>query len=68
MDLLTWLRARIWPYETALTPAEVGLTVWLEQIRNGVTTVADPGGQHVDAAGRALEAAGDPRLSGPQHP
>jgi 5-methylthioadenosine/S-adenosylhomocysteine deaminase len=21
VDLLTWLRARIWPYETALTPA-----------------------------------------------
>ena len=30
----------------------------LEQIRNGVTTIADPGGQHVDGAGRALERAG----------
>ena len=61
VDLLTWLRARIWPYETALTPAEVELSALacsLEQIRNGVTTVADPGGQHVDAAGRALQAAG----------
>jgi len=61
VDLLTWLRERIWPYEPALTPAEVELSALacaLEQIRNGVTTVADPGGQHVDAAGRALETAG----------
>jgi 5-methylthioadenosine/S-adenosylhomocysteine deaminase len=61
VDLLTWLRARIWPYETALTPAEVELSALacaLEQIRNGVTTIADPGGQHVDAAGRALQTAG----------
>ena len=26
VDLLTWLRARIWPYETALKPAEVELS------------------------------------------
>ena len=30
----------------------------LEQIRNGVTAIADPGGQHVDATGRALKTAG----------
>jgi 5-methylthioadenosine/S-adenosylhomocysteine deaminase len=61
VDLLTWLRGRIWPYEAALDEEDVetsALACALEQIRNGVTTVADPGGQHVDGAGRALERAG----------
>jgi 5-methylthioadenosine/S-adenosylhomocysteine deaminase len=61
VDLLTWLRGRIWPYEAALEEEDVetsALACAVEQIRNGVTTVADPGGQHVDGAGRALERAG----------
>jgi 5-methylthioadenosine/S-adenosylhomocysteine deaminase len=61
VDLLTWLHERIWPYEAALDEEDVetsALACALEQIRNGVTTVADPGGQHVDGAGRALERAG----------
>jgi 5-methylthioadenosine/S-adenosylhomocysteine deaminase len=61
VDLLTWLHDRIWPYEAALTVEDVETSAFacaLEQIRNGVTTVADPGGQHVDGAGRALERAG----------
>jgi 5-methylthioadenosine/S-adenosylhomocysteine deaminase len=61
VDLLTWLRGRIWPYEAALEEEDVetsALACALEQIRNGVTTIADPGGQHVDGAGRALEQAG----------
>lgn len=61
VDLLTWLHERIWPYEAALTEEDVevsALACALEQIRNGVTTIADPGGQHVDGAGRALERAG----------
>jgi 5-methylthioadenosine/S-adenosylhomocysteine deaminase len=61
VDLLTWLRGRIWPYEAALDEDDVetsALACALEQIRNGVTTIADPGGQHVDGAGRALERAG----------
>lgn len=61
VDLLTWLRDRIWPYEAALDEEDVeasALACALEQIRNGVTTIADPGGQHVDGAGRALERAG----------
>lgn len=58
VDLLTWLRDRIWPYEAALTPADAeisALACAAEQIRNGVTLLADPGGQHVDqmAAGIA---------------
>jgi 5-methylthioadenosine/S-adenosylhomocysteine deaminase len=61
VDLLTWLRGRIWPYEAALEEDDVetsALACALEQIRNGVTTIADPGGQHVDGAARALERAG----------
>jgi 5-methylthioadenosine/S-adenosylhomocysteine deaminase len=61
VDLLTWLHDRIWPYEAALSEEDVetsALACALEQIRNGVTTIADPGGQHVDGAGRALERAG----------
>jgi 5-methylthioadenosine/S-adenosylhomocysteine deaminase len=61
VDLLTWLRGRIWPYEAALGEEDVetsALACALEQIRNGVTTVADPGGQQVDGAGRALAQAG----------
>jgi 5-methylthioadenosine/S-adenosylhomocysteine deaminase len=61
VDLLTWLHDRIWPYEAALSEEDVETSAFacaLEQIRNGVTTVADPGGQHVDGAGRALERAG----------
>ena len=61
VDLLTWLHERIWPYEAALGEEDVeasALACALEQIRNGVTTVADPGGQHVDGAARAIERAG----------
>jgi 5-methylthioadenosine/S-adenosylhomocysteine deaminase len=61
VDLLTWLRGRIWPYEAALEEEDVetsALACALEQIRNGVTTIADPGGQHLNGAGRALERAG----------
>jgi len=61
VDLLTWLRDRIWPYEAALEEEDVevsALACALEQIRNGVTTIADPGGQHVAGAARGLERAG----------
>jgi 5-methylthioadenosine/S-adenosylhomocysteine deaminase len=61
VDLLTWLRGRIWPYEAALEEDDVELSALacaVEQIRNGVTTIADPGGQHVAGAARALERVG----------
>jgi 5-methylthioadenosine/S-adenosylhomocysteine deaminase len=61
VDLVTWLHDRIWPYEQALTPDDVeisALACAIEQIRSGTTLVADPGGQHVDAAGRAIDRAG----------
>lgn len=61
VDLLTWLRDRIWPYEAALTPADSeisALACAAEQIRNGVTLLADPGGQHVDAMAAGIERSG----------
>lgn len=61
VDLLTWLRERIWPYESALTEAENELSALLclcELVRSGVTAFCEAGGQHVDAMGRAVEAAG----------
>jgi 5-methylthioadenosine/S-adenosylhomocysteine deaminase len=67
VDLLTWLHDRIWPYEAALAAEDVetsALACALEQIRNGVTTVADPGGQHVDGAARGIERAGIRALLG----
>lgn len=57
VDLLTWLHDRIWPYEAALTEDDAmvsALACAAEQIRSGVTLVADPGGQHVDGMARGL--------------
>lgn len=67
VDLLTWLHGRIWPYEVALTEADCevsALACALEQIRNGCTTLADPGGRHVDGMARGLATAGVRALLG----
>ncbi|MEO8694569.1 MAG: amidohydrolase [Acidimicrobiales bacterium] len=67
VDLLTWLHDRIWPYEAALSEEDCAISAQLcalEQIRNGCTTLADPGGQHVDGMARGLEAAGVRALLG----
>jgi 5-methylthioadenosine/S-adenosylhomocysteine deaminase len=61
VGLLTWLHERIWPYEIGLSEADAELSAALcavEQIRNGCTTVADPGGRHVDGMARGLAAVG----------
>jgi 5-methylthioadenosine/S-adenosylhomocysteine deaminase len=61
VDLLTWLHDRIWPYEAALTEDDAlisALACAAEQIRNGVTLLADPGGQHVDGMARGIAASG----------
>ncbi len=61
VDLLTWLHDRIWPYEIALTEADAEVSAALcaiEQVRSGTTTIADPGGRHVDGMARGLEAVG----------
>ncbi|WP_018123434.1 amidohydrolase [Desulfovibrio oxyclinae] len=61
VDLLTWLHERTWPYERSLTAEDnhvSSLACCLEMIRSGVTCFAEPGGQHVDTMGRAVEQAG----------
>ena len=61
VDLLTWLRDRIWPYDAAHPPADSevsALACAAEQIRNGVTLLADPGGQHVDAMAAGIARSG----------
>ena len=61
VDLLTWLHDRIWPYEASLSEEDCAVSAQLcavEQIRNGCTTLADPGGQHVDGMARGLDTAG----------
>lgn len=57
VDLLTWLRGRIWPYESNLTLEDSyisSLMCGLEQIRSGVTCFAEAGGQHVEGMVRAV--------------
>jgi 5-methylthioadenosine/S-adenosylhomocysteine deaminase len=67
VDLLTWLHGRIWPYEVALDERDCevsALACAIEQIRNGCTLLADPGGRHVDGMARGLAAAGVRALVG----
>jgi 5-methylthioadenosine/S-adenosylhomocysteine deaminase len=57
VDLLVWLRERIWPYESILTEEDSYLSTLLfglEQIRSGVTCFSEAGGQHVNGMGRAV--------------
>lgn len=61
VDLLTWLRDRIWPYESSLTAEDqhvASLLCMAELVRSGVTTFCEAGGQHVDAMGEAVTEAG----------
>ncbi|NCO69375.1 MAG: amidohydrolase family protein, partial [Acidobacteria bacterium] len=49
LQLLPWLRGRIWPYEAALAPAEVGAAASLgiaELLLGGTTAVLDMGTTH----------------------
>ncbi len=61
VDLLTWLHDRIWPYESCMTEDDSyvsTLLCGLEQIRSGVTCIAEPGGQHVSGMARAVSELG----------
>ncbi len=61
VDLLTWLHQRIWPYESNLSEEDSyvsTLLCGLEQIRSGVTCIAEPGGQHVSGMVRAVRELG----------
>lgn len=67
VGLLTWLHERIWPYETALDEADSeisALACAIEQIRNGCTLIADPGGRHVDGMARGIATSGIRALLG----
>lgn len=61
VDLLTWLRKRIWPFESNMDLEDSyisSLACSLELIKSGVTCFAEAGGQHVDGMGRAVTEAG----------
>ena len=61
VDLLTWLHDRIWPYESNMTEEDSYISTLFcsaEQIRAGVTSIAEPGGQFVSGMARAVEEAG----------
>lgn len=61
VDLLTWLRHRIWPYESNLSYENnyiSSLACCGELIRSGVTSFMEAGGQEVGAMAKAVEEIG----------
>ncbi|MCI5480264.1 MAG: amidohydrolase [Lachnospiraceae bacterium] len=61
VDLLTWLHDRIWPYESSMTEEDSYISTLLcalEQIKCGVTSIAEPGGQFVSGMARGIAEAG----------
>ncbi len=61
VDLLTWLHDRIWPYESSMTEGDSYISTLFcaaEQIKAGVTAIAEPGGQFVSGMAKAIEEAG----------
>lgn len=61
VNLLTWLHERIWPYESSLTEEDSYISTLLcclEQIRAGVTSFAEPGGQFVSGMAKAVNQIG----------
>lgn len=61
VPLLTWLGERILPYESNMMEEDSYISALLcciEQIKAGVTTFAEPGGQHVNGMGRAVSEIG----------
>lgn len=61
VSLLTWLHERTWPYESSLTEEDSYISTLLcclEQIRAGVTSFAEPGGQFVSGMVKGVTEAG----------
>jgi 5-methylthioadenosine/S-adenosylhomocysteine deaminase len=61
VNLLTWLHERIWPYESNMTEEDSYMSTLLcclEQIRAGVTSFAEPGGQFVGGMAKGVSEAG----------
>lgn len=61
VDFMTWLHKRMWPFESNMTEEDSyvsTLMCCLEQIRAGVTSFAEPGGQFVSGMAKAVTEAG----------
>lgn len=61
VDLLTWLRERVWPYESSFNYEDSLISstaCCVELIRSGVTTFLESGGQYVDAMVEAVDKTG----------
>ena len=61
VNLLTWLHDRIWPYESNMTEEDSYVSTLLccaEQIKAGVTSFAEPGGQYISGMAKAVTEAG----------
>lgn len=61
VPLLTWLHQRTFPYESSLTAEDSYVSTLLcciEQIRSGVTSFAEPGGQFVRSMAKGVAQAG----------
>lgn len=59
--LLTWLRERVWPYESSFNYEDSLISstaCCVELIKTGVTTFLEAGGQYVDAMAEAVEECG----------
>ena len=59
--LLTWLRERVWPYESSFNYEDSLISstaCCVELIKTGVTTFLEAGGQYVDAMAEAEEKCG----------
>ena len=58
VTLLTWLRDRIWPYESSFDYEDSLISstaCCIELIKSGVTTFLESGGEYVDALGEAVD-------------
>jgi 5-methylthioadenosine/S-adenosylhomocysteine deaminase len=61
VPFITWLHDRMWPFESNMTEEDSyisTLACCLEQIRCGVTSFAEPGGQFVGGMAKAVAEAG----------
>jgi 5-methylthioadenosine/S-adenosylhomocysteine deaminase len=61
VNLLVWLHERVWPYEESLNYDDClvsSLACCVEQIKCGVTTILEAGGQHVEAMVEAVSKTG----------
>lgn len=61
VNLLTWLRDRVWPYESSFDYEDSLISstaCCIEMIKSGVTTFLESGGQHVEAMVEAVSNTG----------